>query len=118
MSALADSEYILGHLGTVIGVGWAVNVGANDGGCELGWVTRPGEPVFRAVQVSPLELVKRRARDFRIGSPFTRCRSTTIRMACSTGNQVITFSFRRTDPLCSSNLSAWTSYGCPPAQLV
>ena len=32
--ALADSEYILGHRGTLIGVGWAVNVGANDG--ELG----------------------------------------------------------------------------------
>jgi len=40
MSTLADSEYILGHLGTVIGVGWAVNVGANDGVCELGWVAQ------------------------------------------------------------------------------
>jgi hypothetical protein len=57
MSALTDSEYILGHLGTVIGVGWAVKVGANDGVCGLGWVAHLVEPVFRAVhQVSPLEL--------------------------------------------------------------
>jgi hypothetical protein len=55
MSTLADSEYIFGHLGTVIG--WSVNVGANDGVCELGWVAHLGEPVFRAVhQVSRLEL--------------------------------------------------------------
>ena len=56
MSTLADSEYILGHLGALIGVGWAVNVGANVRVCELGWVAHLGEPVFRAVQVSPLKL--------------------------------------------------------------
>src|ERR1700681_3928615 len=100
MSTLADSEYILGHLGTLISVGWAVNVGANDGVCELGWVAHLGEPVFRAVhQVSRLELSKPRASAVRIGSSLSRGSSTTIRMAYNTGNQVMTFSFRRTEPL-------------------
>jgi hypothetical protein len=31
ISTFADSEYILGHLDTFIGVGWAVNVCSNDG---------------------------------------------------------------------------------------
>jgi hypothetical protein len=58
MGTLADSEYIVGHLGTVIGVGWAVNVGANDFVRGLGgWLTL-GEPVFRAVhQGEPLRIV-------------------------------------------------------------
>ncbi|SRR6266436_2686066 len=53
MSTLADSEYILGHLGTVIGVGWAVNVGANDGVCELDWEAHLGES--RCPRCSPDE---------------------------------------------------------------
>jgi hypothetical protein len=58
MSTVTDSEYILGHLGTVIGAGWAVNVGANDGVCELGWVAHLGEPVFRSCSGEPLKIVK------------------------------------------------------------
>jgi hypothetical protein len=47
-----------------------------------GWLTwesrcSPGEP---------LRIVKAARGDFRTGSPFSRCRSKTIRMVCNTGN--------------------------------
>ena len=46
----------MGHLGTLTGVGWAVNVGANDGVCGVDG--SPGRAVFDAVQVNTLKLWK------------------------------------------------------------